>query len=118
VVQGQHDHARTEPQPFGFEREGGQRQGRRRAVAVLAEVVLGGPDRVEAIVLGRSHQRELLVHDVVLRFPDRVLEEVQHPDSSRAPAMVPTASVHALVDSYLSGGHILAPHDHRSIARR
>jgi hypothetical protein len=80
VVERQDDDARAEPKALRLERQRRQRQGRRGAVAVLAEVMLGRPHRVESVVLGRAHQRELLVDDLVLGLPDRVLEQVEHPE--------------------------------------
>ena len=49
----------------------------RGAVAILAEVVLGWPDRIEAELLGSRHDVELLVDDLFLRAPHRVFEEMK-----------------------------------------
>ncbi len=84
IVERQHDDAGPEPDAARARCHRGQRDLGRRQVAVLAEVVLRRLDRVEAQILGGIHQLELLLDDLVLRPPRRILEQVQHSQSHRA----------------------------------
>jgi hypothetical protein len=79
VVERQHDDPGAQAHAPGLQREGRQRERRGGAVAVLGEVVLGRPHRVEAVGLGRPHQRELLVDDVPLGAARGILEEAGPP---------------------------------------
>jgi len=77
MIQRQDDDARTEAYRLRAGGDGGERDGGRGAVAVLAEVVFGGPDRIEPELLSAHHDVELFVDDLLLRPPDRILEQVK-----------------------------------------
>jgi hypothetical protein len=47
-------------------------------IAILAEVVLGRPHRVKAIVLGLHHDVQLLLQHLLLSSARWMLEKVQH----------------------------------------
>jgi len=65
----------------------GKRERGRRAIAVLGEVVLRGPDRVEPEVLGGDHQLPLLADGLMLGLVDGILEQVKHPESRQRPSL-------------------------------
>ena len=77
MVQWQDYDAGTQAHVLGTRGQGGEGDRWGGAVAVLAEVVFGWPDGVEAELLGAHHDIELLVDDLLLRAPHRVLEQVQ-----------------------------------------
>jgi hypothetical protein len=84
VVEGEDDDAGAEADVLGAGGDGGQGDGGGGAVAVLAEVVLGRPHGVVAELLGAQHDVELLVDDLLLAPPHRVLEQVKLTEPHRA----------------------------------
>ncbi len=63
-----------------------QTQRRRGAVAVFREVMLGRSDGVEPQIFSGTHQRDLLMDDLVLCLADGVFEQMKHSEAHVGPS--------------------------------
>jgi hypothetical protein len=88
VVKGEDDDPGAEPHPLGQRHEGGQHERGGDAVAVLREVMLRGPDRIEAVVLRGAQDLHLLRHHLCLGLANGVLEKMQHAEFERHRAIL------------------------------